>query len=109
MKILQEELLANELERILRIFLDCNYLEFGVKANDNLLKNDWKSPINFSLDVLYGKKPELKDEINNFICNLLTAKSITDFVSQYENRQEALSDLEELIRKLEKLLNKKEN
>ena len=102
---MQEEILANKLEMILRKFLDCNYLEFGVKANDNLLKNDWKSPINFSLGVLYGKKPELKDEINNFICNLLIANSIMDFVSQYENRGEALFELEKLIIKLEKLLN----
>lgn len=39
---------ANKLEHILRHYLECDYTEFGVKANDNLTRYDWQSPINFA-------------------------------------------------------------
>lgn len=60
---------ANKLEGILRKYLHCNYNEFGVKANDNLIEFDWKSPINFALGYCYAqsnKDPKVKKNIDFF-------------------------------------------
>lgn len=98
---------ANTLEGILRTFLDCGYNEFGVKANNKLLKDDWKSPINFALGVLYERNPELKSEIQNFLGNIFyVGYSIEDAYNQIDDKNEALEYIETVITKLEKLLNK---
>lgn len=97
--------LADRLEGILRRFLNCHYTEFGVKANNLLLKYDFKSPINFALGVLYGKKPELKQEINNFISNrLVGGNSIESFIDEYENKEAGIKEVESILDELEKLL-----
>lgn len=97
---------ANKLEGILRSFLECNYNEFGVKANNKLLKDDWKSPINFALGVLYERKPELKSEIQNFLGNIFyIGYSIEDAYNQFDNENESLEYIETVIESLEKLLN----
>lgn len=79
--------LANELEGTLRNYLDCHYTEFGVKANDNLLTGDWKSPINLALGHKYGKSNnslELKGKIDYFVGNTLQGKNIQDVIQNYD-------------------------
>ena len=93
---------ANRLENLLRKFLNCHYTEFGVKANDTLLKYDWKSPINFALGALYIKKPNLKSEIDNFIGNTLFDKnSIMDTYKKegFEAVKEVIDEFENLLKK----------
>ncbi len=101
------ENLALRLERILRTYLKCHYLEFGVKANDNLLKRDWNSPMNFALGVLYSHNPELKNKINNFLGNeLCIGKNMEDVISQFDTREKGICEVEKIINHFEELLEK---
>lgn len=98
---------ANRLEGILRKFLSCHYNEFGVKANDTLLKYDWNSGINFALGVLYERNPDLKDEINYFLGNVLYfGNSIQDVIDNCEDENEGIAKVREIIDKFEVLLKK---
>ena len=58
--------LANKLEILLRKYLNCHYTDFGVKANDDLLNRDWKSPINFALGYKYANSTNNQDIIDYF-------------------------------------------
>ena len=103
---------ANCLEGILRGFLDCHYNDFGVKANNSLTSNDWKSPINFALGFKYAlsnKNPEVKKAIDNFLGNILIGKNIADIIENYEyqglkNKDEAYKKIDEIIDEFEKIL-----
>ena len=104
---------ANRLEGILREFLDCHYIDFGVKANDNLTSNDWKSPINFALGFKYAlsnKSPEVKEAIDNFFGFLFVdEKSIGDVIRNYKyqgfkSKYEAYKRIDEIISEFEKIL-----
>lgn len=93
---------ANRLEKLLRKFLNCHYTEFGVKANDALLKYDWKSPINFALGALYIKKLNLKSEIDSFIGNtLFDRNNIMDTYKKegFEAVKEVIDEFENLLKK----------
>lgn len=107
---MNSENLASRLEGILRKYLKCHYLDFGVKANNNLLKYDWNSPMNFALGVLYSHNLELKNEINNFLGNeLYIGKNIEDVISQFDTREEGICEVEKIINHFEELLNKDKN
>ena len=103
---------ANKLEGILRKYLDCHYTEFGVKANDNLLRYDWKSPINFALGCRYGSSghdSKVKEDIDYFLGNELQGQSIEDVVKKYEyygfeTEEAALNYIDETIEHLQKIL-----
>lgn len=103
---------ATKLEGILRGFLECHYGDFGVKANDDLLNQDWKSPINFALGYKYamsGRNDEVKKEIEYFLGNVLIGKSIADIIKNYENEglsseEEAYEKVDEIIDEFEKIL-----
>lgn len=74
---------ANKLEHILCHYLECDYTEFGVKANDNLTRYNWQSPINFALGYRYAssnKDPKVKADIDYFLGNVLEGQSIGDVV-----------------------------
>lgn len=96
---------ANRLEGILRKFLNCNYNEFSVKANDNFLKYDWRSPINFALGFLYAKNPDLKTEIENFLGNILYGDNIQNVIEENNDFEKGLKEVEKIITALDKLLN----
>lgn len=104
--------LANELERILRKYLECNYVDFGVKANDNLASFDWKSPINFALGYKYAKSNnshEVKEKINDFLGDVIKGNSIEDIVKNYEfyefgTKDDAYAYVESTIDSLNKIL-----
>lgn len=104
---------ANLLEDILTKYLDCHWGNFGVKANGYLDNGDWKSPINFALGCKYGeagKSEKMKDEIENFIGNILKGKNMEEIVQNYEqfgysSENEAYKYLEETIKKLDEILN----
>ena len=101
---------ANRLEGILKKFLNCHYTEFGVKANDTLLKYNWNSGINFALGVLYERNPNLKDEINDFLGNVLYfGNSIQDVINKCEDENEGIAKVREIIDQLEVLLEKHKN
>lgn len=72
--------IANRLEGILTKYLDCNWSNFGVKANNDLLRYDWKSPINFALGVSYERNRYLKNDIDLFLGNTLMYNSIEDVI-----------------------------
>lgn len=101
---------ADRLEGILRNFLNCHYSEFGVKANNTLLEYDWNSGINFALGVLYERNPNLKDEINDFLGNVLYfGSSIQDVIKKCEDENEGIAKVKEIIDKFEALLRKDKN
>ena len=88
---------ANRLEGILRKFLNCHYNEFRVKSNDTLLKYDWNSGINFALGVLYERNPDLKDEINYFLGNILYfGNSIQNVIDNCEDENEGIVKVKEI-------------
>lgn len=103
---------AIKLEGILRRYLQCDYTEFGVKANDNLIKYDWKSPINFALGYRYAsseKDPEVKKKIDNFLGNEFEGQSIGEILEKYEyygydSKDAALEYVQKVIDDLEKIL-----
>ncbi|MBR8702307.1 hypothetical protein IX317_002234 [Fusobacterium sp. DD29] len=98
---------ANRLESILRKYLDCHYSDFGIKANNNLLKYDWKSPINFALGVLYERNRDLKHDIDSFLGNeLYEGQSIEEVVANYPTPEEGLARVNEIIDLFEALLKK---
>lgn len=108
--IIQADKQADRLEGILRNFLNCHYLEFGVKANNTLLEYDWNSGINFALGVLYERNPDLKDEINDFLGNVLCfGNSIQDVINKCEDENEGIAKVREIIDKFETLLGKDKN
>ena len=77
---------ATDLEFLLRNYLKCNYNEFGVKSNDNLI-NDWKSPIAFALGYKLsesGNDKDLRSEIDSFLGNRFYAQSMKEIVIKYE-------------------------
>lgn len=103
---------ANELEYMLREFLECDYDEFGVKANDNLICDDWQSPINFALGFRYAlsnKDPKVKENIDYFLGNELYGESIGDVVEQYEfygfeSQEEAYRYIDATLKDLRNIL-----
>ena len=108
--IIQANKQADRLEGILRNFLNCHYSEFGVKANNTLLEYDWNSGINFALGVLYERNPDLKDEINDFLGNVLYfGNSIQDVINKCEDEDEGITKVIEIIDKFETLLGKDKN
>lgn len=108
--IIQADKQADRLEGILRNFLNCHYSEFGVKANNTLLEYDWNSGINFALGVLYERNPDLKDEINDFLGNVLYfGNSIQDVINKCEDENEGIAKVIEIIDKFETLLGKDKN
>ena len=77
---------ANELEGVLRNYLNCHYTEFGVKANGNLDSSDWKSPVNFALGYKYAESnndPAIKQEIDYFLGNDFYGENMGDIVGRY--------------------------
>ena len=108
--IIQANKQADRLEGVLRNFLNCHYSEFGVKANNTLLEYDWNSGINFALGVLYERNPNLKDEINDFLGNVLYfGSSIQDVIKKCEDENEGIAKVKEIIDKFEALLRKDKN
>nr|DAY09311.1 MAG TPA: hypothetical protein [Caudoviricetes sp.] len=108
--IIQANKQADRLEGVLRNFLNCHYSEFGVKANNTLLEYDWNSGINFALGVLYERNPDLKDEINDFLGNVLYfGNSIQDVINKCEDENEGIAKVIEIIDKFEALLGKDKN
>ena len=108
--IIQANKQADRLEGVLRNFLNCHYSEFGVKANNTLLEYDWNSGINFALGVLYERNPDLKDEINDFLGNVLYfGNSIQDVINKCEDENEGIAKVKEIIDKFEALLRKDKN
>ncbi|WP_188400209.1 hypothetical protein [Sporomusa sp. GT1] len=103
---------ANQLEGLLRKYLNCHYTDFGVKANDNLTKSDWKSPINFALGHKYAisnNDPKVKESIDFFLGNDLQGESIGDIIERYEyygfnNVEDAYKYIKDAIANLEKIL-----
>lgn len=103
---------ANKLEGLLRGYLNCHYTEFGVKANDNLLSYDWRSPINFALGYRYASSnndQHVKEAIDYFLGNELQGQSISDIVEQYEyygfdSVNEALNYIKHTIENLRMIL-----
>ena len=103
---------ANRLEVILREYLKCHYTEFGVKANDNLLSGDWKSPINFALGFRYASSDmddTVRKDIDDFLGNELIGKNISDIISKYdsyanESEEDAYEAIEQIINRLCKIL-----
>ena len=103
---------ANKLEGLLRRYLNCDYTEFGVKANDNLLSYDWKSPICFALGHKYAQShndKKTKDEIDTFLGNTLQGQNVSDLVDRYEyygfdTKEDALKAAENIIKSVEKIL-----
>ena len=104
--------LANRLERILCQYLDCHYNDFGVKANDNLTTDDWRSPINFALGHRYAcssNDKDLKEKIDFFLGETLIGDSIGDIIKRHKdfsfpNADEAYSNIERIIDELENIL-----
>ena len=108
--IIQANKQADRLEGVLRNFLNCHYSEFGVKANNTLLEYDWNSGINFALGVLYERNPDLKDEINDFLGNVLYfGNSIQDVINKCEDENEGIAKVIEIIDKFEALLGQDKN
>lgn len=103
---------ANKLEGILRQYLNCGYNDFGVKANDNLANEDWRSPINFALGCCYGslnQDPKVKEDIDYFLGNELKGQSIGDIVKQYEyygfdTKEAAFEYIDKTIERLKEIL-----
>lgn len=103
---------ATKLENILRHYLGCGYTEFGVKANDNLTRYDWQSPINFALGYRYAssnKASKVKEDIDHFLGNVLVGQSIGDVVEKYEyygydSPEAAFEYIENTIEQLRKIL-----
>lgn len=103
---------ANKLERLLEKYLDCDYHDFGVKANGHLADEDWKSAINFALGYRYAtsdKNEKMKDDINYFLGNELIGKNMSDLIHNYEHyafdSKDAVYDyIEDTINKLENIL-----
>ena len=104
--------LSNQLEGILRKYLDCHYTDFGVKANDNLASRDWKSPINFALGYKYAKSnnsPEVKDAIDYFLGEVFYGENIGDIIKNYEDygfdtEKDAYAHVEDTLKSLQKIL-----
>lgn len=103
---------ANKLEHILCHYLECDYTEFGVKANDNLNRYNWQSPINFALGYRYAssnKDPKVKADIDYFLGNVLEGQSIGDVVEKYEyygydSPEAAFEYIDKTIEQLRKIL-----
>ena len=103
---------ANTLERCLANYLKCNYNDFGIKANDYLLCEDWKSPINFVLGYIYAKSnnnSEKKEEIEYFRGDILKGKNIYDLLKNYEyycfeSKDKVFEYLQKVIDELEKIM-----
>ena len=90
---------ANKLEGLLRRYLNCDYTEFGVKANDNLLHKYAQS----------HNDKKTKDEIDTFLGNTLQGQNVSDLVDRYEyygfdTKEDALKAAENIIKSVEKIL-----
>ena len=104
--------LAQSLEGILRKHLKCHYLDFGIKANDNLLRDDWKSPVNFALGHRYAlshNDEKVKEDINDFLGDKFIGQHIMDVVDNYEDYglnspEEAVERVREIINEIRDLL-----
>ena len=104
---------ANRLERILRRYLDCSYVDFGVKANGQLDTHDWISPINFALGYKYmesNRDPLVKDRITDFLGNRFYGLCINDLLSNLEfynfsGIDDALDEVDAIIDEFEDILN----
>ena len=107
------EILAQRLEGILRKHLDCHYLDFGIK-NDNLLRYDWKSPVNFALGHRYAisnHDSKVKEDIDYFLGNIFIGEHIEDVINRHdhyglESQENALNRVEEIITEIKRLLSK---
>lgn len=104
---------ANRLEGLLRNYLDCHYLDFGVKANDGLTIRDWRTPIAFALGHKYkssNNSPEVKEKIDYFLGNTIMGNHISDLVKEYEyygfeSQEKAYEAVDNIINSLEEILN----
>ncbi len=104
--------LANRLEGILRKYLNCSYNDFGVKANGNLDFGHWKEPINFALGYCYAmsdNNPQKKNEIENFLGNVLEGENIDDLIKNHQyydlsSSEDAFDKIKEIIDAFEKIL-----
>lgn len=104
--------LATKLERILSNYLKCEFNDFGIKANDNLLKYDWKSPVYFALGYKYGKSnnaPKVKEIIDNFR-EIFIGDNLIDAIEEFKSNnlnstdEEAYQKIENIINELQKIL-----
>lgn len=109
----QNELLsrAQKLESILRDTLRCNYGDFGIKANNNLLSKDWKTPISFVLGYKFANSDnsDIHSKISYFMGNLLTGENIRDFYDNYQkygynSQSEALTGIDDIIKEIDNIL-----
>lgn len=82
---MKEQDLSNQLESVLRDFLNCHYNDFGVKAQW-LFQYDWKSPINFVLGYKYAvdERQEVKEDISYFLGNTFIGENINDLIANFE-------------------------
>ena len=100
--------LDNKLEGVLSKYLQCGSNDFGVKANYNLIKNDWKSPINFALGHKYAMSnndSSLKSRIEYFLGDSLLGENISDIIQNYEHYAlESKEEAYKYIKELEEIL-----
>ena len=103
---------ANKLERVLRDYLQCNYTDFGVKANGRLDTQDWLSPVNFALGFKYaesGSNSDVKEWINDFLGNRFYGLNMNDLVSNFDEygfktKEKALEYIDDIIEELTRIL-----
>lgn len=104
---------ADRLEGILRGYLNCNYVDFGVKANGGLDTSDWIGPINFALGYKYKEanlNPAVKERIDDFLGNRFYGGCINDLLSNldyynFESVDDALDEVDAIIDEVEDILN----
>lgn len=103
---------AQKLESILRKYLNCEYGDFDVKANDNFTMGNWQKSIIFALGCRYGSSqqdPKVKEDIDYFLNMELIGKNIGDVVERYEyygfdTKEAAFDYISETIEHLKKIL-----
>lgn len=104
---------ANRLEGLLIKYLDCHYLDFGVKANDGLTIRDWRTPIAFALGHKYASSnnsPEVKEKIDYFLGDVIKGKYMSEVVNEFEkygfeSQEKAYEEVDNIINSLEEILN----
>lgn len=108
---MKEQELSNQLESMLKKFLNCYYNDFGVKSQ-RLFQNDWKSPINFVLGYKYAvdRRQEVKNDISYFLGNTFIGENINDLIMNFEkygfkSKNEVIEYIEkEIILELNRIL-----
>lgn len=103
---------AIRLESLLRNYLNCDYTEFGVKANDRLSSIDWRTPIAFALGYRYGQSnfdSEVKETIDFFLGNEFWGNNISDIITNFSeygfaSQEDAYDYVEGTINRLSEIL-----